>query len=259
MNTPPPQTHSFDAFACTGQTRSVVKRDYALIAPDSHIPAPLPSWNGAPGVIILSPMMGARLAQTLVPLATGTQAHYAPLEGVESVVYLLDGAANWDGKTVEAGAFVYLPPGGKLNVKSLGNCRMLCFEKRFVPRADFQTPARLTGHQSEREGQPYLGDPDARLQVLLPDAPEFDLAVNIFSYQPGARLPLVEVHVMEHGLMMLSGEGIYRLGEDWYPVMAGDSIWMASYCPQWFAATGKVTARYIYYKDVNRDVLGMDF
>ena len=231
----------------------MVKRDHALIAPDSHVPAPLPSWNGAPGVTILSPAMGARLAQTIVPLAAGTSARYAPPEGVEAVLYLLGGAATWDGEAVEAGAFIYLPPGEKLSVNAASECRILSFEKRFVTRTDLPTPARLMGHESEHEGAPYLGDPDARLQVLLPDKPEFDLAINIFSYQPGARLPLVEVHVMEHGLMMLNGEGIYRLSDDWYPVMAGDCIWMKSYCPQWFAATGKVAARYIYYKDVNRD------
>ena len=253
MNTP---FHAFDAFAATGQTRSVVRRDHALIAPDSHIPAPLPSWDGAPGTTILSPAMGARLAQTLVPLTTGTSAQFAPAPGIEAVVYLLEGAAAWDGETVENGAYLYLPPGEKLSVTARENCRMLCFEKRFVARANLPTPARLVGHQSDVEGAPYLGDPDARLQVLFPDRPEWDLAVNIFSYQPGARLPLVEVHVMEHGLMMIGGEGIYRLGDDWYPVMAGDSIWMNSYCPQWFAATGKVAARYIYYKDVNRDAMG---
>ena len=247
--------NAFDIFARTGQTRSIVKSDHALIAPDSGVPAPLPSWGGAVGITILSPALGARLAQTLVPLGAGISAEFAPLEGIEALVYLLDGRAQWDGASVEAGAFVFLPPGEKLSVKATENCRMLCFEKRFVARAGLPTPPRLMGHQSEREGVPYGGDPDARLQILLPDKPEWDMAVNIFSYQPGARLPLVEVHVMEHGLMMLNGEGIYRLNNDWYPVMAGDCIWMKSYCPQWFAATGKVPARYIYYKDVNRDAL----
>ena len=88
--------------------------------------------------------------------------------------------------------------------------------------------------------------------MLLPDKPEFDLAVNIFTYQPGATLPFVESHIMEHGLVMLSGQGIYRLDADWHPVQAGDVIWMAPYCPQWFVAMGQVPASYIYYKDVNR-------
>ena len=61
--------------------------------------------------------------------------------------------------------------------------------------------------------------------------PAFDMAVNIFTYQPGATLPFVETHVMEHGLLMLEGEGIYRLGSDWYPVAQGDTIWMAKLLP----------------------------
>ena len=35
---------------------------------------------------------------------------------------------------------------------------------------------------------------------------------------------------------MLEGGGIYRLGDSWYPVTAGDFIWMAPWCPQWFGA-----------------------
>jgi (S)-ureidoglycine aminohydrolase len=54
---------------------------------------------------------------------------------------------------------------------------------------------------------------------------------------------------------MLSGQGIYRLENEWYSVTAGDVIWMAPYCPQWFAAIGDVPASYLYYKDVNRGLL----
>jgi hypothetical protein len=54
----------------------------------------------------------------------------------------------------------------------------------------------------------------------------FDFAVNTMVYQPGASLSMVEMHVMEHGLIMLEGGGIYRLGDSWYPVTAGDFIWM---------------------------------
>jgi (S)-ureidoglycine aminohydrolase len=81
------------------------------------------------------------------------------------------------------------------------------------------------------------------------------MAVNIFTYDPGGHLPQVEIHVMEHGLLMLEGTGVYRLGDEWFPVQAGDIIWMASYCPQWFVAMGKTPARYLYYKDLHRDRL----
>ena len=100
--------------------------------------------------------------------------------------------------------------------------------------------------------KPLLGDPALEVRTLLADDFAFDCAVNTMTFQPGATLPMVEIHVMEHGLLMLSGGGIYRLGDYWYPVSAGDFIWMAPYCPQWFGALGNVPARYLIYKDWNR-------
>ena len=46
-----------------------------------------------------------------------------------------------------------------------------------------------------------------------------------------------------------------RLGDRWYPVSAGDFIWMAPYCLQWFGALGKVPAKYLIYKPWNRHPL----
>jgi glyoxylate utilization-related uncharacterized protein len=43
------------------------------------------------------------------------------------------------------------------------------------------------------------------------------------TYDPGAALSMVEIHVMEHGLLMLEGGGIYRLGDSWYPVRPATS------------------------------------
>ena len=58
---------------------------------------------------------------------------------------------------------------------------------------------------------------------------------------------------MEHGLYMLAGRGIYWLNGDYHEVQAGDFIYMAPYCPQFFYATGWEKGRYLVYKDVNRD------
>jgi len=123
--------------------------------------------------------------------------------------------------------------------------RLLVFQKHISRSPARKTPGVITGHERDIKGQPFLGNDDARLQVLLPDQPAFDMAVNIFTYQPGATLPFVETHIMEHGLLMLNGQGVYRLDADHYPVTAGDVIWMASYCPQWFVAMGK-TPRQLY-------------
>ena len=90
------------------------------------------------------------------------------------------------------------------------------------------------------------------MRALVPADAAFDFAVNTMAYRPGAALPMVEVHVMEHGLLILEGGGIYRLGDAWYPVTEGDFIYMAPWCPQWFGALGKVPAKYLIYKDWNR-------
>ena len=93
------------------------------------------------------------------------------------------------------------------------------------------------------------------IRRLMPSSPVFDMEINVMEFCPGASLPHVETHFMEHGLMMLSGSGIYRLGENWYPVKRGDAIWMAPFCPQWFGAIGHENARYLIYKNWNRDAL----
>ena len=114
----------------------------------------------------------------------------------------------------------------------------------------------LVGHEEKTPSVPLNDDPDLQVRNLLPDEPAFDFAVNTMTYQPGAALSMVETHIMEHGLLMLEGGGIYRLGDAWYPVTAGDFIWMAAFCPQWFGALGKQPAKYLIYKDWNRHPLG---
>ncbi len=240
-----------------GFTRTVVKGRYALITPDGFVASNLPGWKDAVAVVNISPALGARFVQLHVTLGKdgvgegNTGAH-------QYFIYALAGAGTilFAGKRhrLEAGSYAYLPAGTDLQVRTTGaNLRLLIFEKTYEPLSGFKMPAALVGHERDVKGQAFLGNNDARLQILLPDIPDFDLAVNIFTYQPGATLPFVETHIMEHGLLMLKGQGVYRLDADYHPVKEGDVIWMAPYCPQWFVAMGKTPASYIYYKDVNRN------
>jgi (S)-ureidoglycine aminohydrolase len=240
-----------------GFSRTVVKPRYALITPDGFVPSVLPGWENAVVVINISPVMnGPRFTQMQITL--GENSSGAGNTGaLEHFYYVLAGScrAQIGGKKnrLTAGSYVFLPPktGFKFAEATEGT-RLLSFLKKFEPLAGAKKPGVIVGHENDVKGQPFLGNEDARLQVLLPDQPAFDLAVNIFTYQPGATLPFVETHIMEHGLLMLRGQGVYRLDADYHAVTAGDVIWMASYCPQWFVAMGKMPASYIYYKDVNR-------
>ena len=243
-----------------GSTRTVVQRNYALITPDSHVASALPGWKNAVAVVNISPAMnGPRFTQIQITLdASSTGAGGTGV--LEHFYYLSAGKcdAKIGGKKIElsAGSYLFVPPETEFEFSAAaGGTRLLIFQKRFAPLAGEKIPGVIAGHERDVKGQPFLGNEDARLQVLLPEGMAFDLAVNIFTYQPGATLPFVETHIMEHGLLMLQGQGIYRLDAEHYPVMAGDAIWMASYCPQWFVATGRTPASYIYYKDVNREPL----
>jgi (S)-ureidoglycine aminohydrolase len=176
------------------------------------------------------------------------------------VLYVLEGEvalqlAGGPERALTAGGYAFLPPDADARLRALTASRLNVFEKRYAPLPGAGPPRPVFGQEQDVEGAPFMGDPDALLKVLLPQEPAFDLAVNVFTFRPGATLPLVEVHVMEHGLLMLEGQGVYRLAEAWYPVRQGDVIWMAPYCPQWFVAMGKGPARYLYYKDVHRDPL----
>jgi (S)-ureidoglycine aminohydrolase len=240
-----------------GTTRSRVRRSHALIAPDSFVSSDLPGWERSRRVIMIAPRMGAKFTQYLALMEEGGRAGPAP-PGVERVLYVVEGEATLTlphaaERTLGAGGFAYCPPGADIVVRAVAPSRLNLFEKRYEPWSGIPVPGPICGDERDVIGNPFLGDPNAILKVLLPTDPAFDLAVNVFTYQPGATLPMVEVHVMEHGLLMLQGQGVYRLGDDWYPVRQGDVIWMAPFCPQWFVAMGDEPARYLYYKDVNRD------
>jgi (S)-ureidoglycine aminohydrolase len=203
--------------------------------------------------------MGARFAQSTWFFEANGSASF-PKNDEEYVLYVQEGGLKVTcGKEFEAlnaGSFAYVPPHEIFEMRAAkAGAKVILFQKKYAPLAGSKAPGFLIGHTGKVTGQPFLGNPRALLQILLPDAPAFDLAVNIFTYQPGATLPFVETHIMEHGLLMLSGQGIYRLEDDWYPVTAGDVIWMAPYCPQWFVAMGDEPASYLYYKDVNRPLL----
>jgi (S)-ureidoglycine aminohydrolase len=245
-----------------GATRSRVCRNYALITPDTHVVSPLIGWERASAVIHIGPELGARFLQYTAILQPGGRSN-VPGPGVERMVYVLEGEIALDcpslpsasGKALKTGAYAYFPADAEHTLTATTSSRLVVFEKIYRPLASAKLANVVVGREEDVPGQPFMGDPDARLKTLLPIEPAFDMAVNLFTYQPGAILPQVEIHVMEHGLLMLDGAGVYRLGDDYYPVTAGDVIWLASFCPQWFVAMGKRPARYIYYKDVHRDGL----
>ncbi|MEO0474965.1 MAG: (S)-ureidoglycine aminohydrolase [Planctomycetota bacterium] len=239
-----------------GETRTVISHNYAVIGPDSHVVAPLVGWQNTTGVVLIAPAIGsAGFTQYLAFLTADSVAGPAPT-GHQRFVYCLEGKIKAGDATLEAGGYAWLPPDTEAVISGLGEARGWVHEQVYQPKPDTDTPELYLSHEDEAEAKPFMGDASMRLAKLLPEDTAFDLEVNHFTFDPGAALPLVESHVNEHGLLMLEGEGIYRLGsgteEHWQPVTEGDVIWMGAFCPQWFGCLGKQPATYLYSKNVNR-------
>jgi (S)-ureidoglycine aminohydrolase len=237
-------------------TRSVVKNNHAVICPDGYINSTVPGWTNCTVNVIINEQMGADLCQTLITFNKNGQ-----LQGVTSesqiFFYLIEGnckaTVSGETKTMSSGQFVYVPVQKEyVFEEATEGTRLLTFHKVYEYLKGHPVPLTIFGDAATVPGPEYLNDPALRLQVLLPDNLSFDMAVNIFTYDPGGHLPFVETHIMEHGLLYLQGQGVYMLDHQWYPIKKGDSIWMAPYCQQWFTAMGKEPAVYIYYKNVNR-------
>ncbi len=240
-----------------GYTRSRYARDYALITADTHVNSMPVGWENATTVIHIAPEMGARFTQYTVTFSADGSSG-SPGDGVQRFIYVRSGFCTLildETHELSTGGFAFIPSDTPHQITCEESATLIVFEKAYTPHPDVEWPKPIVGNASDVQGEAFMGDEDAQLQTLLPIAPEFDMAVNIFTYQPGATLPQVEIHVMEHGLQMLSGKGVYRLADDYFPVTEGDIIWMASFCPQWFVAMGKTPASYIYYKDIHRDRL----
>jgi (S)-ureidoglycine aminohydrolase len=242
------------------QTRSHVAHNFAVLTPESHVPAAIAGWVNTQAVILIAPRSGAKFAEYIVALTVGGRPA-APPGNTSRFVYVLDGALTLSvsGQThaLLPGGYAYLPPDMPHVLGSETQARIAVVEKPYVATPHASAPsAVIVGREQDVATKPVGGDPDVFVKNLLPDQPGFDMAMNIMAFKPGAALSLIEVHVMEHGLLMIDGMLLYRLGDQYFPVQTGDAIYMAPFCPQWCAAFGKQNARYLLYKDWNRDAFG---
>jgi (S)-ureidoglycine aminohydrolase len=240
-----------------GQTRSARTASHSLLAPDTFVRAPLPGMRNATAIVHAAPAAGAGFCAYTAEFEVGGALGEA--EG-ERFVFVLEGevsvAIGRESQLLTTNGYAFLPAGAKHEVISARAAKAAVIEKRFIPLKGAKPPHAIFGNERTLTPQPLMGDEALEVRTMIPSDFGYDLAVNTMTFQPGATLPMVEIHVMEHGLWMLDGGGIYRLGDGWYPATAGDFIYMAPYCPQWFGALGKMPARYLIYKDWNRHPIG---
>ncbi|XP_052294796.1 (S)-ureidoglycine aminohydrolase isoform X2 [Citrus sinensis] len=231
-----------------GFTRSVYKRDHALITPESHVLSPLPEWTNTLGAYLITPAMGSHFVMYLANMQENARSALPPHD-VERFIFVVQGSAmltNASGVSSKlmVDSYTYLPPNFAHSLRAEGSATLVVFERRY---------ASLENHITEQivgstDKQPLLETPGEvfQLRKLLPQAVPFDFnihqldmdnssgkRVRIMDFQPGEFLNVKEVHYNQHGLLLLEGQGIYRLGDSWYPVQAGDVLWMAPFVPQW--------------------------
>ena len=240
-----------------GQTRSSHQRNHSLLTPDTFVRTTMPGMKGASAVVHAGPALGAAFTEYTAEFEAGGELGSTP---AQRFFFVIEGAVTLEseGKQKELGSrgYAYVPQGMPHHVKAAKSSRAIVIEKSYERVASVEPPRVLVSSEDAVSSHALGADPGLQVKCLLPDVPSFDFAVNTMIYQPGAALSMVEMHVMEHGLIMLEGGGIYRLGDSWYPVTAGDFIWMGPWCPQWFGAIGKAPAKYLIYKNWNRHPLG---
>jgi len=203
--------------------------------------------------------MGAEFVEYLLKVDADGGARQKADGKIETFFFVLSGHALLnvnDGQPwkLAAGGFALLPPNVGFEIEMQQSGEILSLRKAYEPAEGIGLFKPLVGNESAVAAQVWMGNKHSRLQTLIPDELQYDLAMNIFSFDPGHGLPYVETHVMEHGLYFLQGKGDYFLEDSWMKARAGDFIWMAPYCPQCFVADKPVAAKYIYYKNVNREI-----
>ena len=157
---------------------------------------------------------------------------------------------------LRAGGYAFLPPG---TVWSLRNrlARRATFHwiRKAYERVDgLDVPPAFVTHEQDVEPLPMPDTDGAWTTTRFVDIADLrhDMQVNIVNFEPGGVIPFPETHVMEHGLYVLEGKGVYLLNTDWVEVEAGDYMWLRAFCPQACYAGGPGPFRYLLYKDVNR-------
>ncbi len=223
----------------------------------------LPHWRETRAWILARPLSGfaETFAQYLMEVAPGGGTDIPePDANAEAVLYVLGGTGKlvFGGEiyTLAPGSYAYLPPGTAWQLENTG-AEPLTFHwirKAYVQAKDIAPPAPFVMTEAEAATVAMPGTDGAWTTTRFVDSGDMahDMHVNIVSFEPGASIPFLETHVMEHGIYILEGKAVYRLNRDWVEVEAGDFLWLRAFCPQACYAGGPGRFRYLLYKDVNR-------
>ncbi|MCB1426080.1 MAG: bifunctional allantoicase/(S)-ureidoglycine aminohydrolase [Zhengella sp.] len=223
----------------------------------------LPHWNRTRLWVIARPLSGfaETFSQYIMEVAPGGGSMRPEEdERAEAVLFVMEGeiTVTLDGMAhrMTPGGYAYLPPasGWTLTNEGGAHARFHWIRKAWQPVEGLEAPEPLFLNERDIAPTPM---PDtqgrwATTRFVDPADLRHDMHVTIVTLQPGGTIPFEETHVMEHGLYVLEGKGVYKLNRDWVEVEAGDFMWLRAFCPQACYAGGPGPFRYLLYKDVNR-------
>ena len=255
----PPQSTLMDS-------RAIVTEAYTVIPKGSMtdiVNSRLPFWDGTLLWVLASPIAGfcSTFSHYLVEVeAGGGSSTPETEEGVQSTLFVTAGSLTLtvNGKThsLVCGSYVYLPPAAEWTLYNTGDKQadFHWFRKPYQYVKGLDEPDVIVVQESDIEAYVMPGSNDGWSTKRFVDKTDLrhDMHITIVSFEPGCVIPFLETHVMEHGLYVLEGKGVYNLNQDWVEVEAGDYMWLRAYCPQACYAGGNGTFRYLLYKDVNR-------
>ncbi|KPQ20689.1 MAG: (S)-ureidoglycine aminohydrolase [Rhodobacteraceae bacterium HLUCCA24] len=223
----------------------------------------LPHWDASRLWMLARPMTGfsetfSHYAMEVAP--GGGSDRPEPDPRAEAALFVTHGAVRLtvEGslETLGPGHFAYIPPGARWSLRAGGEnpVRFHWIRKAWVAVEGLAPPDAFVADERQVAPDPMPGTDGrwATTRFMDPDDLRHDMHVTIVTLQPGAAIPFLETHVMEHGLYVLEGKGVYRLNRDWIEVEAGDYMWLRAFCPQACYAGGPGPFRYLLYKDVNR-------
>ena len=223
----------------------------------------LPFWNDTRLWVISRPLSGfaETFSQYIMEVQPGGGSERPETDpNAQGVLFVVEGAAalTIDNQThrMEAGGYAYIPAGANWRLQNPGP-ETLTFHwvrKAYEAVEGLEKPDAFVTNEQDIAPNTMPGTEGkwATTRFVEPDDLRHDMHVNIVTFEPGAVIPFLETHVMEHGLYVLEGKAVYRLNQDWVEVEAGDYMWLRAFCPQACYAGGPGKFRYLLYKDVNR-------
>lgn len=244
--------------------RSKIKHgNIALLEPDGMVKNQLPGFENVDITIMGSPRMGASFVdyraminpkgKTTMPFGeTGVQVFLYVIEGE------LDVRSGGKTHTLKTGAYIYVPAQDQLEFvnNSEKQTHVFMYKKYYDSVNGHYETYQVVGHRDALEWIDYEGMKDVRICNFLPSEIAFDMNIHILDFAPGASHGYIETHVQEHGALVLTGQGMYNLDNEWMPVEEGDYIFMGPYSLQGAYGVGREThLSYIYSKDCNRDII----